>query len=52
MKILNEIKAGYQELFLKTGNPYFFMMSQNLNKLIEDVKNIDKVQEVEQGLEL
>ena len=43
-----EIKSNkYKQEFFKTGNPYFFLIAQELDKTIEIKIENDKVQELE-----
>ena len=41
MRILQEIADKYRELFHKTGNPKFFVLAQQVNKLNADIMGID-----------
>ena len=52
MKILEEIADGYRKLFDKTGNPKFFVLAQNVNKLNADIMGVDLKQEINTEPEL
>ncbi len=48
---IEELANAYWNLFVKTGLPYYFMIYRSLNRLAEDVYNIEKtdIKEQEQG---
>ena len=49
MRKLQEIANGYMELFIssKGKNLDFFMMYNNLNSLVKNIENINKVEKEE-----
>ena len=50
MEQLKELAAEYKNLFMTgetMGNPYYFMMYKNIEKLIENIEN-KKTNEIEE----
>ena len=53
MEQLKELAAEYKNLFMTgetRGNPYYFMMYKNIEKLIENIEN-ETTKQVEQNQE-
>ncbi len=45
---IEELSNAYWNLFVKTGLPCYFMLCRSLNRLAEDVYNIEKTDIKEQ----
>ena len=51
---IEELANAYWDRFVRTGLPYYFMIYRSLNRLAEDVCNIEKtdIKEQDEGYTL